>query len=108
MVYLVNNVWYPSDKSPEVGKKYIEVLKKFPPDKSLGKTLLVMVRPTKEGIHVIGIGKIAKGKLEENILRTTKSNEEFTDIDGFTYEIQTFLDYTEAYQVIDMKPPEEI
>ncbi len=89
MVYIVNNVWYPTDKSREVAKKYLEVLKKFPPDPSIEMTLLILVRSTKEGIHVIGIGKPEKGKLEESIIRTTQSNEEMTSIDGLIYEIET-------------------
>jgi len=108
MVYIVNNVWYPTDKSREVAKKYLEVLKKFPPDPSIEKTLLILVRSTKEGIHVIGIGKPEKGKLEESIIRTTQSNEEMTSIDGLTYEIETYLDYTEAYKVLGMAAPENI
>jgi hypothetical protein len=108
MVYIVNDVWYPSDKSREVGAKYIENLKKFPPDPSIGKTLLVLVRPSNNGVHVIGIGKPEKGKLEENILRSTQSGEEMTSIVGFTYELKVYLDYTEAYKALNMAPPKEI
>jgi hypothetical protein len=108
MVYIVNEVRCPPGKNPEVAAKYLEALKKFPPDPSLGKTLLVLVRATAEGTHIIGIGKPAKGKLEENIKRTYESDQMFADIEGFRYEIKTYLDFTEAYKVLDMKPPEEI
>ncbi len=108
MVYIVNNVWYPTDKSNEVANKYFEVLKKFPPDPSLGKTILILVRSTKEGIHVIGIEKPAEGKCEENIIRTTQGNEIMASIDGLTYQIDTYMDYTEAYKVLGMTAPENI
>lgn len=67
-----------------------------------------MVHAGKEGIHVMGIAKVAKGKLEENILRVTQSNQEFTKVEGLTFEVQTCLDYTEAYQALNMQPPAEI
>ena len=67
-----------------------------------------MVRPSKNGVHVIGIGKPEKGKLEENILRSTQSGEEMASIEGFTYELKVYLDYTEAYNALNMAPPKEI
>ena len=108
MVYIVVNVWYPSSKSPVVAQRYIDTLKKFPPDRSISKTLAVMVHPSKEGMNVLSIVQPKKDKLEEALMRSVQHQEEYTNIEGFNYEIKTFLDYTEAYQVIDMKPPEEI
>jgi len=108
MVYLVNNMWYPTDKSDDVAKKYFDILKKFPPDPSISKTLLILVRSNANGIHVIGIGKPEKGQMEEAFKRTVQGNEELTSIDGLRYEVQTFMDYTEAYKFIGMKAPENI
>ena len=108
MVYIINDVKFPPGKNPDVAAMYLEALKKYPPDPSLGKTLLVLVRTTEEGTHVMGIGKPAKGKLEENIKRNYESNQMFVGIDGFKFEIKTYLDFTEAYKIINMKPPEEI
>jgi hypothetical protein len=108
MVYIVNDFRCPPGKNPDVGAKYLEALKKFPPDPSLGKTLIVMVRATAEGTHVLGIGKPAKGKLEENIKRMYESNQMFADIEGVRFEIKTYLDFTEAYKVINLAPPKEV
>ncbi len=108
MVYVVSNVSYPSDKSKEVAAKWMENLKKFPPDPSVGKTILVLVRPSNKGVHVISVGKPEKGKLEEYILRATQSGEDMTSVIGFTYELKVYLDYTEAYKALDMSPPKEI
>ena len=108
MVYVINNIWYPTNKSNEVAKKYFDVLKKYPPDPSLGKTLLILVRSTKEGIHVLGIGKPAEGKMQENMMRVTQGNEMMASIDGLTYQIETYMDYTEAYKVLGMEAPENI
>ncbi|GAH31567.1 unnamed protein product, partial [marine sediment metagenome] len=40
MVYIVTTCWYPSHKGMEVAKKYIEVFKKFPPNKAPGKAII--------------------------------------------------------------------
>lgn len=108
MVYVVNNIWYPTDKSSEVAKKYFDVLKELPPDPSIEKTILILVRSTKEGIHVIGIGEPAEGKVKESIIRTTQGDEIMASIDGLTYQIDTYMDYTEAYKVLGMTAPENI
>ena len=108
MVYIVNEATFPQNKNPDVAAKYIETLKKYPPDPSLGKTLLVLVRATEQGTHVIGIGKPEKGKLEENIKRTYESNQMLASISEFKYETKVYLDFTEAYKVLSMKPPEEV
>ncbi len=108
MVYVVTELMSPHGKNAEVAKKWFESLKKFPPDPSIGKTLNVLIRATDEGIHVLGIGQPAEGKLEEFIKRTYEGNEMYTTIEGVKYEIKTYLDYKEAYKVLGMEPPKEI
>ncbi|MFX0134851.1 MAG: hypothetical protein ACFFDN_14515 [Candidatus Hodarchaeota archaeon] len=107
MVLIVTTVLYPPGKAKDVGKKYIEVLKKFPPDRSIAKTVLVAARSTKDGIKVIGISDVKKGKYEETLMRAVQGQQEFTDIDGYTYEIETFLDITEAMPIVGLEAPED-
>ncbi|NVM52956.1 MAG: hypothetical protein HWN66_04575 [Candidatus Helarchaeota archaeon] len=107
MVYLINNVWCPHDKPNEVAKKYLEIIKKYPPDPALGTIVAILVRSNKDNVHVIGIGKVKKGKLTENIKRTTESNQMMANsIEGFKYEVSTYLDITEAYDILGMKAPD--
>jgi hypothetical protein len=40
MPYIISTTCWPSDKTPEVVKKAIEVVKKFPEDKSLGEQVV--------------------------------------------------------------------
>lgn len=53
MVLLMVTVWYPHGKAKEVARKYIEMNKKYPPDRSLSKTLGIGVTTEREGIKVI-------------------------------------------------------
>ena len=107
MVLIVITSWFPHDKANEVAKKFIEVSKKYPPDESLGKTLTTAVKVTKDGIKALGVAEIVKGKVEDYIARATKTQQEYAGIEGFRYEIEMFMDITEAMAVVGMKPPEE-
>ncbi len=107
MVFTIMTVLYPIGKASEVAKRYIESLQKYPPDASLSKTLAVGVKPTKDGIKVVVIGDVVKGKYEEALLRGVQSTHEFmADIEGFKYEIETFMDITEAMPIVGMTAPE--
>ena len=39
MVVVVSTTYFPAAKSAEVGKKYLEVLKKYPPDRTISKQI---------------------------------------------------------------------
>jgi hypothetical protein len=108
MVLMVVTVHIPPDKANELAKNYIESLKKYPPDASIAKTLTIGVRPTKYGYKIIAIGDIVKGKFEEAFLRQIQSAQEASvDIEGYRYEIETFMDITEAMPIVGMKAPED-
>jgi len=94
MVLLINTVYFPADKAAEVGKKYIEVLKKYPPDRSIAKTISVGVKTTIKGIKVLGISDVKKGKLEEAYQRLTESSLMYASIEGFKYKIEVRQDVT--------------
>jgi hypothetical protein len=107
MVLMVVTSYFPPDKAGEAAKRYVESLQKYPPDASISKTLTIGVRATKDGIKVIGIGDIVKGKYEEALLRQIQSAQEFNaGIEGYRYEIETFVDITEAMPIVGMKAPE--
>ena len=42
------------------------------------------------------------------MMRVTQGNEMMASIDGLTYQIETYMDYTEAYKVLGMEAPENI
>ena len=104
----MGTMWYPHGKSSAVGKKYIELNKKYPPDRSLGKTLVIGVSSEREGIKVIGIISVVKGKVLEALSLQYKFQREMAEsIEGYTYKLETLLDVVEAYATVDMTAPED-
>lgn len=99
--------WYPSDKTTETANKYFEMLEKFPPDDSLGETVVpVAVTTTKKGIKTMGITEVKEGKLEEALTRTRESMVMFHSIKGFEYKVEVYSTVTEALGLIGMSLPE--
>lgn len=87
MVLMMVTAWYPAIKSPEVTKKYFEVMKKFP-SASFEKPLVAATKHDKEGISIIAIAEIEKGKYEEAFNRNYKRMLEFNSIEGWNYKIR--------------------
>ena len=107
MVLIVVTAWFPHDKANAVGKKYVDLAKKYPPTPELGTNLTTAVKVTKDGIKTLSIAEVVKGKVEQYVSHATKYQQEFAGIEGFRYEIEMFMDVIEALAVVGMKPPEE-
>ncbi len=107
MVLMINTTYFPPGKAAEVGKKYIEALKKLPPDRSISKTLVTGASSTTLGIKVSGISEVKKGKVAEAYARTSEFDLMFADVEGFRYEIETVMDITEAMPVVGLQAPED-
>jgi len=83
MVYLLSTVWFPPVKGEEVGKKLLEVVKKYPDDKSIGKTVLAgALMRTKYGIKGISIYEVKEGKLEVALERVSDILAIYSEIEG--------------------------
>ena len=107
MVYLILDIWYPPGKESEAGNKYLEVMKKYPPDETLAEVVIPFaVNSTPEGTHSITVSEVKKGKLEESIKVTTRNMLEFSSIEGLRYQIRTYLTAPEAMSFINLKMPE--
>lgn len=108
MVLMYNQVSFPPDQSDKVAKRYIEWMKDNPPDPSIEKTICIGVRSTEDGhILVIGIGDIAKGKVQEALQNTTKANLFIAaQVPGIKYKVDVMLNFTEAYKLLGMTAPE--
>ena len=108
MVLMLNQVIFPPDQSNKVAKRYVEWLKDNPPDPSIEKTICLGIRNTEDGnILAIGIGNIAKGKVQEALQNTTKGNLFIAaGIPGLKYKTDVMLDFTEAYKILGMTAPE--
>ena len=106
MPYLITTSMYPSDKTPEVVKMYLEAIKKFPPDEKLF-TLVIpgAVKATHQGIHNIIIAEVKKGKMEEAYMYCASMMAMFQNIQGYEYRIDPYVTIEEAFRTVGMSPP---
>ena len=107
MVIIVVKSLVPHEKAPEAGKKWLEVTKKFPPDRSVSKQLFVAMRPSVKGFIILGAWEVKDGKEKEALIRMNESMLMFTEIEGYKYSIETFMSSVEAMGLIGLKPPED-
>jgi hypothetical protein len=107
MVYIVIEAWYPAKIAPLAGRKYIEVMQKFPWDESLGKMVLPPIqRATKDGIHAISAYECKDDKVKHVIMALGKAMLMYAELEGYHYSMDTYIDLTEAYSLIGMKGPQ--
>jgi hypothetical protein len=103
MSYIFTTSLYPSDKAVEVAKKYVEAITKYPPDDSLGTQLVpAAVTTTLQGIKVIGIIEVKKGKFEDQMNKIQNMMAMFHSIQGFEYTVERYATVEEAMKTIGM------
>jgi hypothetical protein len=106
MPYLIVTSLYPSDKATEVAKKYLEAISKYPPNENLATPLVpAAVKGTHQGIQVLGISEVKKGKLEEAYTYLVNMMAMFHSIQGFEYKVDIYLKVEEAMGIIGMNLP---
>ena len=107
MVLLVSITRFPASKAKEVGQRYLEVTKKYPPDRSLEKQILrVAVRIIDDEIEGLTITEVKEGKYEELIKRSTEIQLLYADIEGYKSRVETFLSGVEALPMVGLEMPE--
>jgi hypothetical protein len=106
MVLVVVTSWFPPGKSAEAGKKYLEVMKKYPTESFEKPVLLIGARPTKDGMKTISITEARKGNLEKVLDMEMKRMLMFGSVEGFKYEIETYLSGAEAMPMVGLGMPE--
>ena len=106
MPYIIVNAWYPTDTVPEVANKYMEILKEFPFDKSLGKeTIPVAASSNRKGIKVLSILEVKEGKLQEAITWAGRRMIPFQSIKGFEYKTRVWSTVVESLEPLGMSFP---
>ena len=104
MVVLVTESWWPANKSAEVGKLYLETMKKYPEDKSVAKRVgLGAFWAVKEGMHSISMYSIKPGKIKEAMDLSSKRTLMLSSIEGFKYQINIAYDVVEAMPLVGLK-----
>ena len=108
MALIVATVLFPHAKSSEVAKKNIELIQKYPADPSLGEGLVIGVKATLKGIKALFVGNVTIGKVEEYIEAVAKQYQETAlEVEGYKYQIETYMTIPEAYKILGMEPPPE-
>jgi len=110
MTYIVITCWYPSHKNAEAIKKYLEVLKKYPPSKVPGKLVIpVAVTTSKKGIKTMRIIETKMDDAQEYADASRILGEmmaEFLDIEGYEYSIRNWSTIGEAMRTVKRESPE--
>ena len=108
MVLIVTQHWWPHGHSEKVGKVYLEVMKKFPDDKSISKPVLrSAVWAVKEGMFSITVSAIQPGKVKESMdLAMNRLLMMAESVEGFKYEVHIAHDLVEAMPLIGLAAPE--
>jgi len=107
MVIIVVESLIPHEKAAEAGKKWLEVTKKYPPDRNISKQIMVAIRPSSRGIISLGAWDVKEGREKDALVRMNESMLMFTEITGYKYSIKTFLTSFEAMGILGLKPPED-
>ena len=104
---LIHTRW-PHHAAEDVGKAYIEVMKKYPVDKSLYKAAVsACIKATNEGFKGLAVDDVKEGKLQEALARSWEIAAFYgTQIEGFEYSIEVWATVIEAYASIGKTPPE--
>ena len=98
---------YPVSKNQEVLAAWLKALEKYPRDEGLSTILVdAAVTSDKCGLRVFTASQTKPGKYEEAMAYTAKFMTEFFDIEGFYYEIRTWMTIDEAMESIGGKAPE--
>ena len=106
MVLIMVTSWYPPTKIIEVAEKYIEVMQKIPDDPTIAEPLVTVgVSSGKDGVEVISIGNVRKGKYEEAMNIVLRRMVMFHGIEGYRCEIKTLSTLEEAMPLIGLAPP---
>ena len=102
-MYLFTTSLYPNDKAKEAANMYIKAMAKYPPDVSLGTPIVPgAVLATSQGIKVIHIFDVKKGKLDDAMALAVNRMVMFYDIQGFRVTFETYLNLEEALKFIGM------
>jgi hypothetical protein len=103
MPYMIARTWYPPSKSDEIGKKYLEVIEKYPPDESIAKTVVpAAIKSSQEGLESIMIDEVERHKVGDAYRRAIRMMIEFRNIEGFRYEVKIWSTVEEALDVMGL------
>ena len=105
MVFIVVQSLYPSTPKMTrlVAQKYLEVMRKYPPE-SLSKSVFgPILKVVEEGVHVITAYECRDDKIKDSLMAIAKAQLMMAEIEGYRYWIDLYIDATEAFTIIETK-----
>ncbi|MHA2280441.1 MAG: hypothetical protein ACXAC5_06290 [Promethearchaeota archaeon] len=101
-------MWYSPGMEAKAGRGYLEIMKKYPPDSTVGTIVIpFMVNSTPEGTHTFTVTEVKEGKLEQAIKDASRNMLEFgAGIEGLKYQIRTYLTAPEGMSIINLGMPD--
>lgn len=102
-MYLIVTSIYPNDKSKEVADTFMKAMTKYPDDPKLATPVVpVAVHAVLEGMKVIMVHDINKGKFEDAWALIDARMGMFMNIGGFKYTFETYSNLEEALRTISI------
>jgi hypothetical protein len=102
-MYIIVTSLYPNDKVKEVANMYLKMMTKYPDDASVCTPVVpVAVRSTLQGMRVLSIQEVKKGKFEDASAFVINRMHMFNDIQGYKWSMKNFLNIEEALKSIGM------
>ena len=108
MVMVVTTGWWPHSVSADIGKAYIEVMKKYPADRNLYKqAVTACVKATQDGFKSLTVDEVKEGKLKETLDLVYRRLLMFGDlVKELKYEISVYMSGAEAMPMVGLQMPE--
>ena len=108
MPMVIIKTQWPHSVSEDVGKAYLEVMKKYPVDRSLYKAAVAScVKATNEGLKALAVDDVKEGKLQETLDLVYRRMLMFGNlVKDLRYEIDVYMSGTEAMPMIGLQMPE--
>ncbi len=101
MIKILTNVWYPVEKSEDVGKKYLEIEKVFPFPPVIKPVTPWETWATKYGLKGSGIFEVEDDNFEEGINYFARRLTMYAnDIEGYKFEIAASVTSKKARTLI--------
>ena len=101
MIRILINIWYPVEKSDDVGKKYLEVEKVFPFPPVIKPAMPWETWATKSGLKGSGIFEVETKDFEEGINYFTRRLTMYAEaIKGYKFEIAASVTSEKARALI--------
>lgn len=102
-MHLIATSVYPNDKSKEVVDIYLKAMAKYPDDPTVSTPIVpVGVHATLDGMQVINVYEVKKGKYEEAHALARNRLAMLQTIPGYRWKIDNYTNLEEALKTIGL------